>query len=128
MIKKSCLEGKFSGLKVAKGFALTHLLFMDDVLILGIDSFEEWIFFKQILDLFCQAFGMEVNCQKSSFLYNNLESYRLSIFEDLFGIPLFPLENGLRYLGFNLKPNDYRVVDWIWLVQKLEKKLGHWTF
>ena len=40
-----------------------------------------------------------------------MESYRLSSFEDLFGVPLFPLENGLRYLGSNLKPNDYRVVD-----------------
>jgi len=104
------------------------MLFVDDVLILGIDSFEEWTVFKQILDLFFQAFGMEVNYQKSSFLYNNLKSYTLSNFEDLFDIPLFPLENGLRYLGFNLNTNDYVVVYWILLVHKLEKKLGHWTF
>jgi hypothetical protein len=26
-----------------------------------------------------------------------------------------------------MKPNDYRVNDWNWLLQKVEKKIGHWT-
>jgi hypothetical protein len=41
-------EGFFSGLKVANGLAITHLLFMDDVLILGIGSIEEWLDLKKI--------------------------------------------------------------------------------
>jgi hypothetical protein len=38
-----------------------------------------------------------------------------------------PLDQRMKYLGFFLKPNDYRVNDWHWLLQKVEKKIGHWT-
>ena len=41
-----------------------HLLFMDDVLILGIGSIEEWTYLKKIISSFCQATVMEVNCHK----------------------------------------------------------------
>jgi hypothetical protein len=33
----------------------------------------------------------------------------------------------LKYLGFVLKPNDYRKEDWIWLLKKLEKRLLSWS-
>jgi hypothetical protein len=66
MMKKASSEGKFSGIKVAKGVAITHLLFV---------------------------------------------------------------EPGMKYLGFLLKQNDYIwVSDWTWLLQKIEKRIGHWTF
>jgi hypothetical protein len=34
----------------------------------------------------------------------------------------------MKYLGFFLKPNNYRVVDWNWMIQKIEKRIGNWTF
>jgi hypothetical protein len=33
----------------------------------------------------------------------------------------------LKYLGFNLKPNDYKKEDWLWLLKKLEKRLQIWS-
>jgi hypothetical protein len=125
---KARFEGKFIGIKVARGLSITHLLFVDDVLILGIRSLEEWVEFKKLLNLFCQASGMEVNCEKSCFLHNNYESENLSSIENLFGIPIAPLDYGMKYLGFHLKPNDYRVSDWFWLLQKIEKRVGHWSY
>jgi hypothetical protein len=33
----------------------------------------------------------------------------------------------LKYLGFYLKPNDYRKEDWKWLLKKLDKRLNTWS-
>ena len=32
------------------------------------------------------------------------------------------LEDGFKYLDFNLKPNKYQKEHWAWLVEKVEKK------
>jgi hypothetical protein len=128
MMKKIKSDGLFSGLKVVKGLVITHLLFIDDVLIQGIGTIEEWIEIKKIISTFYQAIGMEVNCQKSCFLFNNMEVERIERLEDIYEIPLVHLGCGLQYLGFNLKPNDYKVSDWLWLLQKIEKRVGHWSF
>jgi hypothetical protein len=34
---------------------------------------------------------------------------------------------GMKYLGFHLKPNNYKKVDWLWLIEKLEKRLNIWS-
>lgn len=38
------------------------------------------------------------------------------------------MELGMKYLGYFLKPNNYRVADWNWFVQKLEKIISNWSF
>jgi hypothetical protein len=81
---------------VAKGLVLTHLLFVDDVLILGIGSIEEWIELKKIISTFCQATRVEVNCQKSCFLFNNMEAKKVERLEHIFEIPLVHLDSGLQ--------------------------------
>jgi len=48
--------------------------------------------------------------------------------EEIFEIPIKKIDRGMKYLGFLLKPNYYKIPDWIWLLQKVEKKIGHWTF
>ena len=87
MLKKVVSEGKFSGLKVARGAIISHLCFVDDVLILGVGSVEEWMEFKKILTSFCLASGMEINCQKSCFLAHNLEEELLGNIAEIFEIP-----------------------------------------
>jgi len=126
-IKKAQVEGKFTGLRITKGFNLTHLMFIDDVLIMGIASLEEWLCLKEILDSFCQASRLEINYHKSMFFFNNVEPEQLSAYEDLYDISFAHIDSGFKYLGFFLKPNDYKIDDWRWLVKKLENKLGHWT-
>jgi hypothetical protein len=34
------------------------------------------------------------------------------------------LDDGLKYLGFLLKPNDYIKEDWKWLLKKMDKRLN----
>ena len=40
---------------------------------------------------------------------------------NFFPTPVSDLQEGIKYLGFHLKPNDYRKSDWKWLIGKLEK-------
>jgi len=35
--------------------------------------------------------------------------------------------DGFRYLGFRSKPNNYRIVDWQWLLEKFHNKLYNWA-
>jgi hypothetical protein len=38
------------------------------------------------------------------------------------------LQNGLKYLGFIIKPGDYRKEDWAWLTAKFKKRSYVWCF
>jgi len=33
---------------------------------------------------------------------------------------------GIKYLGFHVKPNDYTKEDWMWMVAKVERKINSW--
>jgi hypothetical protein len=45
-------DGKIEGLLVAKGIRLTHLLYVDDIILFGKGSLAEWKVIKEALDLF----------------------------------------------------------------------------
>ena len=36
------------------------------------------------------------------------------------------VQDGIKYLAFVLKPNDYQKMDWLWMIGKVEKKLHIW--
>ena len=36
------------------------------------------------------------------------------------------MEEGLNYLGYNLKPSNYKIMDWLWMVDKYKRKLKNW--
>ena len=35
---------------------------------------------------------------------------------------------GLKYIGFHLKPNSYSSQDWMWLYKKIEDRIGCWIY
>jgi hypothetical protein len=119
--------GELSGIKISQALSLTHLLFVDDVLLFSGGSRREAETLRDILSLFSKATGMQINDRKSS-----LTTFLLSEEEELAHYTFFPferraLDDGLKYLGFNLKPNDYRKEDWKWLLKKLDKRLNTWS-
>ena len=38
----------------------------------------------------------------------------------------YNFDEGLKYLGFRLKPNYYRKEDWNWILEKLEHRVNIW--
>ena len=62
-------KGLIKGYQYSPYLSLTHFLFVDDVILIGVGTVEEWSAYKGALDLFCLELGMYVISLKSSFLY-----------------------------------------------------------
>jgi len=62
---------------------------------------------------------MEVNCHKSCFLAQNIDAHLEQRLKEAFNIQILNLEQGMKYLGFFINPNDYRLSDWMWMIQKV---------
>ena len=90
---------------------LTHLLFVDDVILFGLWTLEELQNYKELLALFCLAAGMKISVEKSSFLYNEIDEPTRSRIFSLLPFKMDPLPVGFKYLGYYLKPLGYCVND-----------------
>ena len=81
----------------------------------------------EIFSKFCAATGMLENEGKSCIYHN--EKYR-ELYEEickLFNFRIEKLDSGFKYLGFHMKPNNYRVDDWSWLVEYFNKRIHGWS-
>eukprot|EP00253_Pinus_taeda_P008270 PITA_08270 len=114
------------GIKIAEDFYLTHLLFVDDVLIFLNGSIGDSTALQHAMHLFQMATGMKINVQKST-----ITTVGCTAHETAFALQRFPfnsltLADGIKYLGFRLKPIGYKIADWLWLITKLERRLQIW--
>eukprot|EP00253_Pinus_taeda_P014042 PITA_14042 len=128
LIHKARREGKVKGIEVAINLFISHLLFVDDILIFTNGSSNEIKEYKSIFDLFMQAIGMEINTRKSQICAADLEIRERDRISNLFTFPLQPLDTPFKYLGFWLKPIAYKKEDWHWLIAKIEARINHWSF
>lgn len=117
LIIKARAGGSLSRVHVARDLYITHLLFVDDILLFGKGSKEEWVHFHAILENFCDASGLAVNASKSSFLYQCDDPSLCDFLIDLFPYKLVHLDEGMWYLGFFIKPASYGWRDWLWLIK-----------
>ena len=109
-IRAAKVEGRFAGIQIASHLNVTHLLFVDDVLIFCSGCRGDTRALQEILALFTKATGMEINFGKSSLTIHLLR------LEEEAELRLFPiitagLDAGLKYLGFSLKANMYQKQD-----------------
>jgi hypothetical protein len=119
--------GNFRGIKISPGLYISHLLFVDDILIFCDGSRQDIEKLCEGLILFKHATGMEINKQKSSVTLSYLSGEESLYIYARLPFRVFDLDEGLKYLGFQLKPNDYQKTDWRWLIAKLEKRLKCWS-
>jgi hypothetical protein len=70
---------------------------------------------------------MTINEGKSTLTTYSLSEMEKNRFRLFFPFEEKSIDEGLKYLGFSLKPNDYRKEDWTWLLKKLEKRLSSWS-
>ena len=68
-LNKALLEAKklgaFRGIKVETNFFLSHLLFVDDILLFCDGLHKDAKNLREVLDLYCLANGMQINVGKS---------------------------------------------------------------
>ena len=111
-------RGVYNGLSFGNGITLTHVLFVNDVVLVSDGSEQSLMSLQEVLNCFCKASGMVINEDKSSILHVGLDDSKILLLQDVFTFPLAKLENGLKYLGFTLKHCRYIIKDWDWLISK----------
>jgi len=66
--------------------------------------------------------------KKYCILTNDMSDYFLRRLEKIFPMNIEPMYAGFKYLGFHLKPNEYKKDDWTWLINKMEYRLTFWCY
>eukprot|EP00253_Pinus_taeda_P004952 PITA_04952 len=128
LIISATRNGTIRGLKISEECFITHLLFVDDVFILLDRSTRDTTTFSHILSLFSKETGMEVNKGKSTITLSRTSVDESQRALQAFPFNIHPIDRGLKYLGFWLKPICQRIADWTWLIAKLEKRLTCWSY
>eukprot|EP00253_Pinus_taeda_P017522 PITA_17522 len=107
---------------------VTHLLFVDDIILFSNGSLEDCRTPKRILDLFLKSTGLCINERKSTLTCSGLSRELVRRVELVLNFEVKSLEDSFKYLGFFFKPDNYRIKDWHWILAKLESKLKHWSY
>eukprot|EP00253_Pinus_taeda_P001598 PITA_01598 len=128
LIHKARRFDKIKGIEVTINLYITHLLFVDDILIFTNGSLNEMKEYKNIFDLFMKATGMKINSRKSQVCVTGFNRRECSRISNLFPYQIQPLDSPFKYLGFWLKPDSYKKEDWNWIIAKLESRISHWSF
>ena len=102
------------------------MIFLDDVVLFGKGSVEEWEEYKEILELFFKATSMDLSENKFIFLKCGLEEEILEQLKSMFPFKIQSLYDEFKYLGYFIKSNNFVKEDWLWLLRKLDKGIGHW--
>lgn len=100
---------------------------MDDMLIFLYGGIQDNNTLSEVLNLFGATIGMEINGAKS---IRSLSTY--TQYESYHALQNFPFQNltmedGLKYLGFMINADGYKIVDWTWLITKVERILNIWS-
>lgn len=111
LIESTKREGRLKGLKMNYLYHLTHLLFVVDVLIFLDGSIQDSATFHDILTLFVKATGMVTNQSKLTITLTHTSPQEDRITLLLFHYQYHNLKNGLKHLGFWIKPHSYRIAD-----------------
>jgi len=100
-------EGSFKGIPISPVLYITHLLFVDDILIFCDGSRRDLLKLREGLQLFKVVAGMSVNTNKSMISCSNLSREEIRGHLEMLSFQVCDIDDGLKYLGFNLKPNAY---------------------
>jgi len=117
-------ERRIKGVRIDNQIELTHVLFVDDVLMFGEGTLGNLV---EVLDNYQSATGMEINLEKSKLSHNKVQEELLTQAKEIIPISTTPLLEGFKYAGFQLKPNAYSCKDWEWLYKKIENRVSMWT-
>eukprot|EP00253_Pinus_taeda_P015495 PITA_15495 len=121
-------QGTLKGIEVAQNFWVTHLLFVDDIILFNNGSLEDCRTLKRILDLFLKSTGLCINERKSTLTCTGLSRELVRRVESVLNFEVKSLEDSFKYMGFFLKPDNYMIKYWNWILAKLESKLKHWSY
>ena len=96
------------------------------VVLIGEGTYENVQALINILEKYQKATRMAINKENSKLAFNNLLEELLNRVRELVPYTINPVIEGIKYLGFSLKPNSYAFQDSLWLFKKVEVRLSMW--
>lgn len=120
-------EGRLQGIKITDQCIISHLLFVDDVLIFLNGGISEFSVFSAIMQRFFLEIGLESIWLKSTISFPEFSPQEIWTALQKLPFQRLYLGDGLKYVGFCIKPHSYKIEDWIWIVAKMEKILHNWN-
>eukprot|EP00253_Pinus_taeda_P019798 PITA_19798 len=126
-LKQERIIDNIKGLRLwGNELPITHQQFVDDIMLFGEPTVREVRNLKKALDLFAEAYGMEINKEKScTFIFNTVETVKRHLTRML-GFKQGELPT--KYLGNVLDYNSKRLKNWQGILEKLKNRVANWTF
>lgn len=109
MIHDEKRQGNLKGIEVADNFWVTHLLFMDDIIIFINGSLQDCRVLKRILDLFLKATSLCINERKSRLTCIGLSRELVHRVELVLNFEVKFLEDTFKYLGSFMNHDNYKI-------------------
>ena len=125
-IKVVCLEDIFHRHMVGHYIRVSHNLFVDNILLFSMLSKTKWGTLQHVFYWFRSALGLITNTDNTLLLFAEGKHEDIRYIVTLFGVETQPICFGLKYSGFNIKPNDYKVNDSMWITNIFHKKITMW--
>lgn len=92
LFKEYISDNEIKGVMIGKTILLSHLLFVDVVLLLYFGDESDLRKSLQLLDLFCVGIGMDVSYNKSACYYHNIDKALSSILDTFFAFDRVDLD------------------------------------
>ena len=89
-------RGQFEGIKIDTHLNITHLVFVDDILLFCSGSIQEAENISAILQIFCKATGMMLSEHKSTITTFNIEEGTIRRHMELFPFIVTILDHGRK--------------------------------
>lgn len=117
LLIKAIIDNQITGFNISKNISVTHDRLVDDVMLFGKACIIEWAIFKEILDLFSKSTSMVISDKKSTFPEHDLDDQLRGELSVVFPFNFKTLVAGTMYLGYFIKPNAYKSLEWTWLLK-----------
>lgn len=121
-------EGKCYPLTINRGNNFSHNLFVDDIMIFAMLCRQTWMNLHEILENFQKATGLRINGVKSSFHHGDVNLEVIEYLTHLFNIQAKSIKEGMKYLGYHLKPIGFSKSDWTWDLNRFYKRIVGWEY
>lgn len=105
-IKVVCLEDIFHRRMVGHYIRVSHSFFVDNILLFAMLSKMKWVTLQHVFYRFHNALGLITNTDNSLLLFAEEQHEDIRYIAALSGVETQPICSSLKYLGFNIKPND----------------------
>ncbi|KAF7140294.1 hypothetical protein RHSIM_Rhsim06G0103400 [Rhododendron simsii] len=126
MLCNGIRDNLFNGLKIKRGFPLlSHVMFVDDVLLFVSNGNRGIHNLKNILDQFCIASGQLINFEKSSICFSaNTSQDAKRVICNILNIPIMGADS--KYLGLPFFWGRSKSEAYMFLIEKAITKMQGW--